>query len=129
MGRMVRLIDIDLSDGITVIDSFGTHLPSVHCRSAQLEHISQELNPDTIDDSDIVAADEESDLAELRIAAMLTPTVPPITNKTAATFFKLIFIFVTLSSELICVLAAHVVRLILLRRHHSLISYSLRHNS
>ncbi|MFO0940739.1 MAG: hypothetical protein U0930_08220 [Pirellulales bacterium] len=78
---------------------------------------------------DIVAADEESDFVELRIAAMLKPTVPLITNKTAATFFKRIFIFVALSSECICVLAAHMVRLTLLRRHHSPISYSLCHNS
>lgn len=93
------------------MDSFGAHLPSVHCAPAPLEHIWQELDPDTIDASDIVAAGEESDLAELRIAAILTPTAPPITSKTAATFFKLIFIFLALSSELICVPAAHIVRL------------------
>ncbi len=78
--------------------------------SVPLECISREPISDAIDaidDSDMVAMDDESDLAELRTAAMLKPTPPPISNNTAATFFQLIFIFLTLYSDFGFCFAAH----------------------
>lgn len=64
-----------------------------------LEHISQELASgcmETMDESDMFATEDDLVLLALLMAATLAPTPPAIANNPKATFFKLIFIFVTL---------------------------------
>lgn len=84
-----------------VIDLLWGQLPSVHCELAAPEHISQWLVAgfmDVIDGSDIVATEDVSALAKLRIATALIPNPAPINRTIAATFFQLVFILVTFKS-------------------------------
>jgi hypothetical protein len=92
-------IDIFAVGVMVIMDSLEVQLSIVHCAWSPSAHFSQECDSgciDTMDESELVATPGEYSFAELRMAAMLNPTPPPIANTIIAIVFQLVFMFDTL---------------------------------